>query len=284
VNSKISSVKITSDGCSIEALGHSAQDEGGARTGFTLIELLVVIAITAILAALLFAALSRAKASAKSAGCKSNLRQVGIGLNLHMIELESYPLALAWSNGPFGFGGGGGAWVWRDNLLPYCGNKWELFNCPSWKSLGGRSYGYNALGTQGTFGMEIGNGESDDIMDIDFTPMHLGLGVFGHKNVAVPASSVMAPSDMIAVLDSSAPYDWRGMDGFGWPGFIGWSHDGQRNNGVFCDGHVETSRNDLISKEPDNYGYGNFRFKPDEAHARRWNNDNQPHSETWPRP
>ena len=58
---------------------------------FTVIELLVVIAIIAILAALLLPALSRAKQSAYSAKCKSNLRQIGLGLIMYVGEFSAYP-------------------------------------------------------------------------------------------------------------------------------------------------------------------------------------------------
>jgi hypothetical protein len=47
-------------------------------------------------------------------------------------------------------------------------------------------------------------------------------------------------------------------------------------------GHVESSNPDLIPKARSAV-FGEV-FKPDARYAQRWNNDNQPHQETWPSP
>lgn len=58
--------------------------------GFTLIELLVVTAIIAVLAALLLPTMARAKGRAVSAGCLSNLRQIGLAMSLYAEDMDGY--------------------------------------------------------------------------------------------------------------------------------------------------------------------------------------------------
>jgi prepilin-type N-terminal cleavage/methylation domain-containing protein len=131
----------------------------GLSNAFTLIELLVVIAIIAILASLLLPALTQAKAKAHSAVCKSNLRQLGICLQIYVDEQGCFPADAnkppfyhpysSWApslntylNQPLAAAKLTPSWAW-----PAC-----VFVCPSDKrdqrfGLGaGGSYGYNTLG------------------------------------------------------------------------------------------------------------------------------------------
>jgi len=56
--------------------------------GFTLIELLVVIAIIAVLLSILMPAMRRIKEMARESACKSNLRSIGLGVQMYLDDYE----------------------------------------------------------------------------------------------------------------------------------------------------------------------------------------------------
>ena len=58
--------------------------------GFTLVECLVVISIVAILVAMLLPALSKSRQMALRVTCSTNMRQIGVGLNVYMIDFNQW--------------------------------------------------------------------------------------------------------------------------------------------------------------------------------------------------
>ena len=60
------------------------------KRGFTLIELLVVMVIIALLVGLLLPALGRAREEARKTQCRSNLRQIGLAMNMYCTDNSDY--------------------------------------------------------------------------------------------------------------------------------------------------------------------------------------------------
>jgi prepilin-type N-terminal cleavage/methylation domain-containing protein len=110
----------------------SCREAAVVKRAFTLIELLVVIAVIAVLAALLFPALEKARKAAQFTVCRSNLRQLGLGVQMYSTDWSWYP-PRTWGQGCWSSNGyrAADAKVFTDCLQPqYTGTR-EIYYCPS---------------------------------------------------------------------------------------------------------------------------------------------------------
>jgi prepilin-type N-terminal cleavage/methylation domain-containing protein/prepilin-type processing-associated H-X9-DG protein len=109
-------------------------NQNNKAKGFTLIELLVVIAVIALLMAIVIPALGKAKIYAQKVVCRSNVRQLGLGILLYADQNDGeVPVNTRWN-------GGYASWFWdssfwmTDRMSEYGGLIPDVFFCPSAKN------------------------------------------------------------------------------------------------------------------------------------------------------
>lgn len=209
---------------------------------FTLIELLVVIAIIAILAAMLLPALGSAKERAKQTMCFNNSRQVILACLLYA-DAENGKLPCGWMNSS---GQNAKGYFTYDELILSYGAATNVLNCPSHKG-GSRHFWVNG-----------------NVLRYVAAPSRQ-TGVMG-RDVSVKIEAIPQPSDTVALTEVA---DWvtAGFDGYGpsapgsqWGSIIqlqdniigpdagvAYMHR-QRDNILFCDGHVESLRSNILTE------------------------------------
>lgn len=159
--------------------------------GFTLIELLVVIAIIAILAAILFPVFAQAREKARQASSSSNVRQLGLAVNMYKQDYDER----------FPFGGwlpdNNGSGEWQNTVMPYIKNK-GIFRCPSTTDL------------------------DEDPNDPTAWAWNRNPVSYMYNNMLardrqpVSDATVTAPADCWMLVDGHS--DWGGREGVDWAG------------------------------------------------------------------
>ncbi len=146
--------------------------------GFTLIELLVVIAIIAILAAILFPVFAKAREKARQTSCLSNLKQIGVGVGMYVMDYEAYPMMSSPS-------GASPRRRWADYIYPYVKNE-AIFRCASAnQSIFGKTFAHNPAVTYGGYG---------------FNYQYLGNSRFPWS---ATDAQIEAPAETVAIADTA---------------------------------------------------------------------------------
>ncbi len=228
--------------------------------GFTLIELLTVIAIIGILAAIIIPTVGRVRESARSAACKSNLRQIGLAIQIYGNERGFYPPTQAIAGGPSGEAGGQ---VWVQFLRPYFGSTGNGNNIAE----GARS-GLAVCPSRTIIPTEANFNRSSYSAHPRVMPNEADIGTGASSKKLVRMGSIPRPSEVILMADgpqqahggahsnfysitaadstttnASAAHEPITTAGDVDPatgGHLRYRHSGDTLNVVFVDGHVGT--------------------------------------------
>ncbi|MDF2439224.1 MAG: hypothetical protein JWN98_208, partial [Abditibacteriota bacterium] len=106
---------------SSSASPHSA---GRIRRAFTLIEILIVVAIIGIVAAILLPIFSSVRERTRTTTCTSNLRQIGLALQLYTNDYRGFYPHIGLSANP-------DCTLWADRIYPYL-KAADVLHCPSY--------------------------------------------------------------------------------------------------------------------------------------------------------
>jgi len=222
---------------------------------FTLIEMMLVISLITLLISMLMPSLSKAKATARSVICMSNLHQQTIAITGYTDTSRHFPGAHTSSHNTPGFN-----WiVWAPRLRQFTdGANSDWFWCPDaqpsakWKMQFGSGlpakYGYRA----------------DEVRLEWFTPFSYGYNNWGTRDFSVPqyglggltehpdwgelhADRVRQPSNMVAIGDSQVDGVWDAFIDTDQPQELpATRHPAGAANIGFVDGHVESNSLDVI--------------------------------------
>ena len=232
---------------------------------FTLIELLVVIAIIAILAAILLPALGKARDKAKTTGCLSNLKQLGVAVNFYSSENEDYMPFMANNDyKPQHFISKLKFATWKGQIAPYVGKessglKYDyygkyatgVFCCPEWSVEDmQQATARNKLGPQSTYEWAAhGGGYGWPFVNSRNTPQYLG---YQATSSFVYSKSIQQtnPSETVIIGESCdfTSVDWSAAVLYGdTVGKVNGRHNGYRDMPILWgDGHVAIMTNSAL--------------------------------------